>query len=370
MRLSLVDTAQVTAGQSAIEALDATAQLAALADRLGYTRYWLAEHHGAGRTNASSAPEVLIARVASVTTRIRVGSGAVLLNHHSAFRVAETFRLLHSLFPGRIDLGIGRANGLPAVDLALQRDRSRLSRLDDYGDQIVEILAWFDRAFPDGHPFADTDLFPGVAGNPEPWILGSTPSSARLAGQLGLPYCFAGFINPRGVRPALDLYRQSFQPSRFSTGVDEPHTMVGVNVTCAETEAEAARLRASVELFYHRLFRGVFGDGMPLPDASVAELGELPEPTRYVPGDWARSISAAPDRLRDMLETMAAEVGADELILQDLIAQPSDRQRSYELIADAFGLAAGTTTPVESNLRPAQPVRQVDEQIATEGRPA
>ena len=345
MELSIVDTSQVAPGGTAVEALEATAQLAQLADRIGYRRYWLAEHHGAGRMTASSAPEVLITRVASVTSRIRVGSGAVLLNHHSAFRVAETFRLLHALFPGRIDLGIGRANGLPAVDLALQRDRSRLTRLDDYGEQVVEILAWYDRSFPDQHPFAATELFPGVAGNPEPWILGSSLSSAHLAGQVGLRYCFAGFISPTAVKAALDTYRHSFRPSPFRTGVQEPHTMVGVNVTCADTETAARRLRASVELVYHRLFRGVLSDGMPPADAAVVELGGLPEPTQYRPGDWPRSISAAPDRLREMLEAMAAEVGADELVLQDLIAEPADRQRSYELIAQAFELATTEVMP-------------------------
>lgn len=337
MQLSIVDTSQVPAGQTAVEALAATAELARLADRLGYARYWLAEHHGAGRMNASSSPEVMIARVASVTGRIRVGSGGVLLNHHSAFRIAETFRLLHAMFPGRVDLGLGRATGGPVVDLALQRDRSRRLHLDDHGEQIVEVLAWLDRAFPDDHPFASTPLFPGVAGNPEPWVLGSSPSSAAVAGALGLPYCFAGFISPTAVGSALDAYRRAFRPSPSPTGVSEPRTMVGVNVSCGETEEEASRLRASVELFYERLFRGEIRP-LPAADDAVAELGGLPAPSRYAAGDWPRSISAAPDRLRELLETMADEVGADELILQDLISDRADRRRSYELIAGAFEL--------------------------------
>ncbi|WP_016909356.1 LLM class flavin-dependent oxidoreductase [Streptomyces xiaopingdaonensis] len=338
MELSIVDTSQVTEGGTAVDALRATGELAVLADRLGYARYWLAEHHGAGRLNASSSPEVMIARVASLTTGIRVGSGTVLLNHHSAFRIAETFRLLHSMFPGRIDLGIGRANGMPAVDLALQRERSELARYEDYGSQIVEVLTWFDGSWPDRHPFADVPVMPGVQGNPEPWVLGSTPSSAAAAGELGLPYCFAAFINPRAVRTALDAYRRAFTPSPFRTGLQAPRAMVGINVSCAETEEAAARLRASVELFYQRLSRGEFGDGMPLPGAAVSELGGVPEPTEYVPGEWPRQFSAAPARLREMLEAMAEEVGADGFVLQDLIASPSDRQRSYELIADTFEL--------------------------------
>ena len=207
-----------------------------------------------------------------MTEGIRVGSGSVLLNHHSAFRVAETFRLLHATFPGRIDLGIGRANG----------------------------------------------------------------------------YCVAGFINPGAVRTALDAYRQAFEPSPFTSGVVEPYTMVGINVSCGATEQEASRRKASVELVYHRLFRGVFGDGLATADTSVAELGGLPDPTRSVPGDWPRSISAAPNRLREMLESMAAEVGADEFILQDLIAAPADRQELCRLIAEVFELPA-REMPVQLN---------------------
>jgi luciferase family oxidoreductase group 1 len=141
------------------------------------------------------------------------------------------------MFPGRIDLGLGRATGMPAVDLALQRDRSRTVQLDDYDDQVAEILTWFDDSFPADHPFARVQLPPGVPGNPAPWILGSSSSSAVLAGRLGLPYCFAGFINPGGVGAALDAYREAFEPSPYGTGISEPHTMVGLNVSCAETRA-------------------------------------------------------------------------------------------------------------------------------------
>jgi len=338
MQLSIVDTSHVTEGRTAVEALQATADLAHLADRAGYARFWVAEHHGVGRTAVSSSPEVLIARIASLTDRIRVGSGTVLLNHHSAFRVAETFRLLHAMFPGRIDLGLGRATGMPAVDLALQRDRSRAVQLDDYDDQVAEILTWFDDAFPDDHPFARVQLLAGVPGNPAPWILGSSSSSAVLAGRLGLPYCFAGFINPGGVGAALDAYREVFEPSTYGTGISEPHTMVGLNVSCAETEQDASRLRASAEVFYRRILRGDLGDGMPPADAAVAELGALPEPTSHTPGDWPRIISATPVRLRELLEAMAAEVGADEFVLQDLIADPLARQHSYRLIGEAFEL--------------------------------
>lgn len=334
MRLSIVDLAQITAGTTAVAALDSTVRLAQLADRLGYSRYWLAEHHGSARMVASSSPEIMIARVAAATTTIRVGSGTVLLNQHSAFRVAESFRLLHALFPGRIDLGLGRASAGAALDLALRRDRTGESH-NDYDEQVVEVLTWYDNAFPEGHSFAGISLYPGVSGNPEPWLLGSSPNSAVLAGLLGLPYCFAGFLNPGAVRAALETYRREFRPSTFGTGSAEPHTMVALNVCCAPTESAAARIRASIEL----TFVSSRGGGVVLADDAVAALGGLPEPTRYRRGEWPRSISAAPDRLRETLEAMAAEVGADELMLQDLIADPADRRLSYELIARAFELS-------------------------------
>jgi luciferase family oxidoreductase group 1 len=231
------------------------------------------------------------------------------------------------------------------VDLALQRDRSSRSARDDYGEQVVEVLTWLDGTFPAEHPFARTELFPGVGGNPEPWLLGSSPGSAVIAGRLGMRYCFAGFINPRGVRSALDLYRREFRPSTFVTGVSQPTTMIGLNVSCAETEEAAARRRASVELFYVHLSRGRIPPGMTAPDAAIGELGGLPEPTRYIPGEWPRQISAAPTRLREMLESMADEVGADEIVLQDLIADPTDRRDSYRLIAETFDLGPQPAEP-------------------------
>jgi luciferase family oxidoreductase group 1 len=341
----MVDLSPVPAGGTAVDAFVDSVELAQRAERLGYRRFWVAEHH-ANSGGAGSNPEVLIARVAALTERIRVGSGTVLLNHYSPFKVAEVFRVLHAMSPGRIDLGLGRANGKPIVDYALQRDRSGIQRFDDYEEQVAEVVAWIDRAFPADHPFAKVRLHPGVDDGPEPWVLGSSSDSAVVAGRWGLRYCFAGFINPRGATEAAAAYRRHFGPSPFPSGVEEPYVALGMNVTVGETDAEGDRLRSTVELFYRRLRAGIRRRGpLPTPEEAVAELGGVPAPSEVAPGSWPQHISGGPERIREMLEIMAADVGAREIVIQDLIARRDDRLRSYELLAETFGLADGGPLP-------------------------
>ena len=319
MKISIVDTSPELAGSTAIEAFRTTVELAQLADQVGFSRYWLSELHGV-LTNAGATPEVAVAAVASRTSNLRVGSGGVLLNHRSPYRVAETFLQLHAMFPGRIDLGIGRATSGQVIDFALQQARSAVLREESYEDQVVELLHWFD-GFDDDHPFAKVPFFEDVFGRPEPWILGSSPSSAVVAARLGLAYCFAAFLNPAAAQISLAAYRREFRPSAFRLGLAKPYSMLGVNVVCGETEKEALRVQAAAD--------------------AIDQLGGPPAPTRYVPGSWPRSVAAAPARLRELLEAMVAEVEADELILQDLIGTPSDRLASYGLIAEAFNLPGG-----------------------------
>lgn len=211
----MVDLSPVPPGGSPVEAFADSVDLAQRAEEWGYSRFWVAEHHGIGGGNAGSNPEVLIARIAAMTERIRVGSGTVLLNHYSPFKVAEMFRVLHAMSPDRVDLGLGRANGLPVVDYALQRDRSQIQHFDDHEQQVTEVLAWLDAAFPDDHPFSQVRIVDGLPGNPQPWLLGSTPISGVIAGKLGMRYCFAGFINPKGAKSAAETYREHFRPSPF-----------------------------------------------------------------------------------------------------------------------------------------------------------
>src|SRR5437588_6097234 len=212
MLVSGLDQAPVSQGSTGAQALHNTLDLAALAARLGYHRYWVAEHHG-GPMLAGAGPEALIGPIAAATGEIRVGSGGVMLPHYSPLKVAETFTVLAGLFPGRIDLGIGRASGTdPLTTFALQRDRRQASP-DDFPQQLAELLAYFADSLPDDHPFQRlASMLPGLPELPVPWLLGSSPQSAIWAGQLGLPYAFADFINPAGAEIAA-LYRERFTPS-------------------------------------------------------------------------------------------------------------------------------------------------------------
>jgi luciferase family oxidoreductase group 1 len=340
MKISIVDTTPILAGTTAVEAFQLTLNLAGLADQLGYSRYWMAELHSAP-SNASASPEIGIAAVAARTSNLRVGSGAVLVNHRSPYRLAETFVQLNAMFPDRIDLGLGRATRGPVIDFALQRSRRAAEADEPYEDKLVELLHWFD-GFDDDHPFAQVPIFPGLAGRPQAWILGSTPGSAVVAGRLGLPYCFAAFLNPAAAHTALVTYRKEFRPSQFASGLQSPYTMLGVNVVCGETEEDALRAQAGGEVVWRLARTGRRPGAVPATVDAISQLGGLPKPYYYTPGRWPMCIAAAPDRLRDTLQAIADEVEADEVTVQDFIAEPGYRLTSYRLLAEAFGLRGNT----------------------------
>lgn len=243
-RLSVLDQSPIAEGTAPAQALRNTLDLAGLADELGYHRYWVAEHHG-GAMLAGPSPEVLIGPIASATEAIRVGSGGVMLPHYSPLKVAESFTILAALYPGRIDLGIGRAAGTdPLTTFALQRDR-RQAAPDDFPQQLGELLAYFDDNLPEDHPFRHlAAALPGLPELPVPWLLGSSAQSAIWAGELGLRYAFADFINPGGSEMAA-LYRERFTPQRDLQG---PQTAVAAWVLCAATDEEAQRLAASSQI--------------------------------------------------------------------------------------------------------------------------
>lgn len=339
MELSIVSLGTVPSGGTATDAFENTVELAQQAEELGYSRFWVAEHHGVGDSNSSSTPEVLIAHIAAKTSDIRVGSGTVLLNHYSPFKVAETFSALDALTPDRIDMGLGRASGHPAADRALQYNQNQ--QKDDHADKIEEVVKHLYNGFPDGHPYSEIQLSRSGVSVPETWVLGSSPNSAAMAGRLGLPYCFAGFIRPDVAPEAFEAYRENFEPAPFDASPDEPEGMLGVNVTCADTDQEAARLRASVEAYYQRLNRGDIGRP-PAVEEAIDEIGGVPDPTSHSlqPGNWPRQISGSPSTVRDLLEQMTDQVGVDKVVVQNLIEDQEDRLRSYELIADGVGLSS------------------------------
>jgi luciferase family oxidoreductase group 1 len=331
--LSVLDQSPIPEGSTGAEALRNTLDLAALADGLGYHRYWVAEHHG-GPMLAGPSPEVLIGPIAAATRRVRVGSGGVMLPHYSPLKVAESFSLLAGLFPGRIDLALGRASGTdPMTTYALQRDRREPSP-DDFPQQLAELLAYLEDALPADHPFARLSRsLPGLPERPEPWLLGSSVQSALWAAELGLPYAFADFINPRGAEIAA-RYRE-----RFAAGVRlaEPRVAVGAWVLCADTEEEARRLASSSRMAMRLLRRGQLTP-VPTPERALRFLAAEAESPGAAPAGRRRAIVGDPAGVRAGVEALAAEYGAGEVIVVTITHDHGARRRSYELLADAFGL--------------------------------
>jgi luciferase family oxidoreductase group 1 len=333
MRLSVLDQSPIAQGSTGADALLNTLDLARLADSLGYHRYWVAEHHG-GPMLASASPEALIGPIASATERIRVGSGGVMLPHYSPFKVAETFTILSALYPGRIDLGLGRAAGTdPLTTFALQRDR-RQAAPDDFPQQLAELLAYFDDSLPDDHPFQRlAATLPGRPALPDIWLLGSSPQSAIWAAQLGLAYAFADFINPGGEDIAR-MYRERFEAARVAA----PMTAVAAWVLCAETNEEAQRLATSSRMTLTLLRRGQLIP-VPPPEEAIAFLEREGKPVSgSLPG--RRGIIGSPDKVRAGIEKLAADYGADEVIVVTITHDHGARRRSYELIAEAMDLEA------------------------------
>ena len=330
-RLSVLDQSPISEGATGVDALRNTIDLAKLADRLGYHRYWVSEHHGTPML-AGPSPEALIGPIAAATSRIRVGSGGVMLPHYSPFKVAETFSLLAALFPDRIDLAVGRASGTdPTTAFALQRDR-RHAAPDDFPQQLAELLAYLGDSLPSHHPFARlSSMLPGLPESPVPWLLGSSAQSGIWAAELGLPYAFADFISPDGVE-IVARYRETFLASRWGAA---PRPMVAVWVVCAESDEEARRIASSSSMAFALLQRGEL---IPIPpiERALRFLDELPP--RSGPQRTRRRIVGSPTTVRAGIEAVAAEYGAEEVMVVTITFDHEDRRRSYELVADAFDL--------------------------------
>jgi luciferase family oxidoreductase group 1 len=341
VRLSVLDQSPIAEGSTGPQALRNTIDLAQLTDRLGFHRYWVAEHHG-GPSLAGPSPEVLIGPIAAATERIRVGSGGVMLPHYSPFKVAETFSVLAGLFPGRIDLGVGRASGTdPLTTFALQRDR-RDAAPDDFPQQLAELLAHLEDQLPSDHPFARLPRnLPGRPESPEPWLLGSSPQSAVWAAQLGLPYAFADFINPGGAEIAA-TYREHFDAT--AGRLRASRTAVAAWVICAETDEEAHRLAASSRMTLTLLRQGRLIP-VPPPEKALRFLEESGQAPGGQP-QGRRAIIGTPEKVRQRIEELAAAYGAEEVVVVTITYDHAARRRSYELIAEAFALreAAGVAT--------------------------
>lgn len=324
--LSVLDLAPVAAGTLASEAVRRTVDLARLAEQLGFERYWFAEHHSMPSV-ASSAPEILIAHVAAATQRIRVGSGGIMLPNHAPLRMAEIFQTLAALYPGRIDFGVGRA---PGADQNATR-ALRAAGGEGFAGQLSDLLAFSRGGFPAAHPFHAVRAQPQDAPFPPIWILGSSGASARMAGNAGMGYSFASHFSPTPAAPAFAAYRDHFQPS---AEFPAPHTILGVAVVCAETEAEAEYLAATMDLAWLRIRRGEF---LPLPSPEEALAYPYSEMERVAVQQYrAMTIVGTPHTVRERITAMTRECGANEVMIVSNLHSHSARLRSYQLVAAAF----------------------------------
>jgi luciferase family oxidoreductase group 1 len=327
--LSVLDLAPVPTGTTPSEAIRRTVDLARLAEKLGYVRYWFAEHHGMPSV-ASSAPEILIGHIASATQKIRVGAGGIMLPNHTPLKVAETFRTLEALHPGRIDLGLGRA---PGSDQAASR-ALEASDGHDFSQQLAELLAFCGQTeFAANHPFRKVLAIPDDAPLPPIWILGSSGASARLAGNAGMGYSFASHFSPTPAGPAFNAYADSFKPSaQFARS----NAILGVAVVCAETDEEANHLATTMDLAWLRIRRGEF---RPLPSPEEAKAYPYADFELEAVREYrSRTVIGNPQKVKTQIESLVRDSGADEVMVVSNLHGHAERLRSYELLASAFKL--------------------------------
>ena len=331
LRLSVLDQTPIRNNSDAPAALQESIRLARLADRLGYTRYWLSEHHNT-TTLAGAAPEILIARLAAETRGIRLGSGGIMLPNHSTLKVAENFRLLEALYPGRIDLGLGRAPGGDRLTAQLLNPTNTFDP-QEYIKQIRDLHAFLSDTPTPGTFEGKIRAIPKIDTIPQLWMLTSSGESAFLAAHFGMALCYAQFINPMGGASAVQAYRSRFKPSEeFS----EPYASVGIFAFCSEDEEKVAQTQALVDYRLLGFEKGNF-DEIPTIAAATAYS--------YTPAEWQRvlynrqrSAIGTPEQMREKLEGLAAEFGVEEIVVSTFTEEAEDRLRSYELLAELFDL--------------------------------
>jgi luciferase family oxidoreductase group 1 len=330
--LSVLDLSPVAEGTTGAQALHNSLDLARHCDALGYTRYWCAEHHNLPSI-ASSAPDIMIGQIAAITRHMRIGSGGVMLPNHAPLMVAERFKVLEALFPGRIDLGLGRAPGTdPATSYALRR-RQGVADDDDFLERFNELMLFETRAFPAGHPFHNIRAMPAETPLPPIFLLGSSDYSAQLAAHIGAAFSFAHHFATFDAGMAMSLYRDNFKPSAAHA---KPYAILGTATVCADTDKEADRLATTVDLNIVRRGKGEY-----LPLASPENAAAYP----YTPVDKTRIAQnrakmsvGSPKTVRTKLEALIAETRADEVMITTMIYDHAARKRSYELLAQAFDL--------------------------------
>jgi luciferase family oxidoreductase group 1 len=329
MILSVLDQSTIREGFSAAEALRESVALAPFVEQHGYARYWLAEHHNSA-AHAGSAPEILIGALLAATNHIRVGSAGVMLPHYAALKVAEQFRVLEALHPGRVDLGVGRAPGSDGITAYALNPLAAQQGADHFPGQVFDLLHLLGAGLPEGHPFRGVRAMPDVSTRPEVWMLGSSDFGARAAAHFGLPYCFADFITERGGEAVIRLYRQNFRPSPWCAA---PRAAVAVFALAASTEAEAWHHAQSRALFRVRRDRGVFAP-YPPPDALAREALSPAEEAMLARWRTGALVGAA-EQVAAKIWAVAAAHQAEEVAILTPCFDPEARRRSYALIAEA-----------------------------------
>jgi luciferase family oxidoreductase group 1 len=347
--LSALDLVPLVEGGTSVAALQAAAELAQAVDRFGYTRLWYAEHHNMPGI-ATTIPEILIAHVGSMTTRIRLGAGGVMLPNHSPLQVAESYKLLEAIYPGRIDLGIGRAPGTDALTaLALRRSRKALTA-DDFLEQLGELIAWGSGTFPPDNPFRAVRAMPDDQPLPPLYLLGSSTDGAGLAAEMGVAFAFAGHFSPDSPEVAMHAYRTGFFPNGM---LDKPYAILALSVFCADTDEEAQRMASSMLLSFALLRTGHPGR-LPSPEEAMSHVF-TPEEQKIVAFFKKLRIVGTPEQVRERIQDIATRSEADEVMIATHAYDPAARIRSYELVAQAFDLPELTPLrPKPNRVEPAK----------------
>jgi luciferase family oxidoreductase group 1 len=331
--LSILDLSPVTTATPPAQALRNTLDLARFADGLGFTRYWLAEHHNLANI-ASSAPDIMIGQVAAVTKNMRVGSGGVMLPNHAPLMVMERFKVLEALYPDRIDLGLGRAPGTDQItSLALRRRQDVSGEQDDFLDRFQEMILFETHGFPPNHPFSKVAAMPTDVKLPPIWLLGSSGYSAELAAHVGAGFSFAHHFSDFPPDGPMLAYRNQFKPSAWR---QTPYAILGVAAICAETEAEADHLAKSADLHFARRAVGQFGP-LASPDEAAA-YPYTPIDRQRIEHNRKRLIVGSPAQVRDRIAALVDSTKADEVMITTMVFDHAARKHSYELLANEFGL--------------------------------
>ena len=324
MKLSVLDLSPVMSGFTPDVALKNSIELARYTDGLGYYRYWFAEHHSMEGI-ATTSPEIMISQIGVVTKNIRIGSGGIMLPNHSPLKVAENFKTLEALFPGRVDLGLGRAPGTDmATAFALRRSQDRV-KADHFTEELAELIDYL------GEGRGSIKAMPETAFKPEIWLLGSSDFSARLAAQLGMPFSFADHFSHLPAKPIVDLYRDSFKPSSYLT---KPKVMLGAHVICAETDKEAKRLSVSSDYSFYQLRQ--YGKSVPLISVEEAEANFSEGDMNIMRSIGMKKFVGSPATIKEKLGGLIEETGADEVIVTSFIYDAEDRKNSYRLLKEIF----------------------------------